>query len=70
MTHSIITADVLNWAADYDGEPFHALFCDAPSRHIEALPRGAVLVLTRHDRPVAQVRRLPALRAGQAAVRR
>jgi site-specific DNA-methyltransferase (adenine-specific) len=30
MTHNIITADVLDWAADYDGEPFHALLTDCP----------------------------------------
>jgi hypothetical protein len=30
MGYDVITADVLEWAADYDGEPFHALLCDAP----------------------------------------
>lgn len=28
--HSIIHSDILDWARDYQGEPFHAAFCDAP----------------------------------------
>ena len=37
-------------------------FCDGAGLYIDALRRGQVLTLTKHGRPVAQVRRLPALR--------
>jgi len=37
-------------------------FCDGAGPYIDALRRGQVLTLLKHGRPVAQVRRLPALR--------
>lgn len=30
MSYSIKHADIVEWAATYDGPPFHALLCDAP----------------------------------------
>jgi hypothetical protein len=29
-TISILCADILDWAASYSGEPFHAVLCDPP----------------------------------------
>ena len=30
MTYDVVCADVLEWAAGYDGEPFHAMLTDCP----------------------------------------
>lgn len=30
MAHNIVQGDILKWATEYDGEPFHALLCDPP----------------------------------------
>ena len=30
MTHKINHADIKEWAANYDGEPFDAILCDPP----------------------------------------
>lgn len=28
--YQLVTAEVVEWAAGYDGEPYHALLCDPP----------------------------------------
>ena len=36
MVANIIKADILQWAKEYDGEPFHALLCDPPY-HLQSI---------------------------------
>ena len=30
MSYEIICQDVMEWAASYDGDKFHAILCDPP----------------------------------------
>lgn len=39
MSHTMQHANILNWARDYDGEPFHALLCDPPYHLTEIVKR-------------------------------
>jgi hypothetical protein len=39
MPYPIHQADILHWAATYDGEPFHALLCDPPYHLTEIVKR-------------------------------